>query len=328
MQDAKARSSISGLNSLRAFAFLAIFLFHSFKSFSYGYLGVDSFFVLSSFLLTYLAFQEIENKGSFSAKNFFIRRALRIFPLYFLVVIGLLLILPLLAKPMGWSIQMPKHPFSYFVFLSNFDKSDHLFALKFLWSIAVEEQFYILFLVFSLFFKKQFKIPIIFMLLSYVVYMFLSKDYALDTYSNLIPHFMNFLMGMGLGYIYFHKKNIQTLPIILFIFSLLLIIFLVVDSITIYFSVAMASCIYMTIQAFKRYEILHKQLFYITEFLGKYTYGLYVYSGIVLTFSSKFIAIENIYLSALINLTLTILLAILSYHIYEQWFIRLKKKYY
>ncbi|MEI6311168.1 MAG: acyltransferase [Bacteroidota bacterium] len=328
MQDAKARSSISGLNSLRAFAFLAIFLFHSFKSFSYGYLGVDFFFVLSSFLLTYLALKEINSTGSFSTKNFFIRRALRIFPLYYLVVIGLLLILPLLAKPIGWSLQMPEHPWTYFVFVSNFDKSDHLFALKFLWSIAVEEQFYIMFLVFSIFFKNYFRIPIIFMLLSYTVYMLLSKDYALDTYSNLIPHFMNFLMGMCLGYIHFYKKNIKTSPIILFIFSLLVIVFLVEDSFTIYFSVAMALVIYLSIHAFKKYEVLSNRIFFITEYLGKYSYGLYVYSGIILTFSGKFMSIENVYLSTLINLTLTILLAILSYHIYEQWFIRLKKKFY
>ena len=73
---------IAGLNTLRFLAFLSIFLFHTEISFDYGYLGVDFFFVLSSFLLTFLAYKELDDTNTFSKKNFFMRRVLRIFPLY------------------------------------------------------------------------------------------------------------------------------------------------------------------------------------------------------------------------------------------------------
>ena len=84
-------SQIQGLNSLRFFAFLSVFTLHTTTWFTYGGLGVDFFFILSSFLLTYLALNEIETTGRFSRKNFFIRRALRIYPLYFAVfaVVGM-----------------------------------------------------------------------------------------------------------------------------------------------------------------------------------------------------------------------------------------------
>ena len=92
------------LNSLRFLGFLGIFFGHIFFSqnleiinhnlyywiFSYGkilgFISLDSFFVLSSFLITWKALEEFHISGIFKFKHFLIRRSLRIWPLYFLIV--------------------------------------------------------------------------------------------------------------------------------------------------------------------------------------------------------------------------------------------------
>ncbi len=125
-------NKIAGLNTLRFLAFLSIFFFHTEVSFSYGYLGVDFFFVLSSLLLTFLAFKEIEETGRFSKKKFFVRRALRIFPLYFLVVISSFLLLPVIAAHFNQTLSLPENKTLYYLLLSNYEESDSIYYLKFL----------------------------------------------------------------------------------------------------------------------------------------------------------------------------------------------------
>jgi peptidoglycan/LPS O-acetylase OafA/YrhL len=88
-------NEFKGLNVIRFFCFLIVFLMHCnvltgniyidtilLKAYPRFHIGVSFFFILSAFLLTNLALQEISNK-KFSFKNFFIRRGLRIYPLYF-----------------------------------------------------------------------------------------------------------------------------------------------------------------------------------------------------------------------------------------------------
>jgi peptidoglycan/LPS O-acetylase OafA/YrhL len=98
------------LNSLRFIGFIGIFFGHVFFSnspeiinsklyatvFNYGkilgFISIDSFFVLSSFLITWKALEEIKFTNKFQFKNFLIRRSLRIWPLYFFIVfIGILI---------------------------------------------------------------------------------------------------------------------------------------------------------------------------------------------------------------------------------------------
>src|SRR5437773_11061572 len=102
------------LDGLRGVAIILVLLHHNFDfipNFSYGWIGVDLFFVLSGFLITEILIATREEKNYLP--KFYLRRALRIFPLYYLAIILFFLIVPHLSK---LAIQ-----FSYY--------SDHQFFL-------------------------------------------------------------------------------------------------------------------------------------------------------------------------------------------------------
>lgn len=105
-----------------------------------GWLGVQVFFALSGFLITGILVDTVGRPGYF--RSFYLRRSLRIFPLYY---VFLLLVLGL-ALTLGASATFAAPPWYYWVYLQNwftpFHDSPH--ALAHLWSLAVEEQFYLL----------------------------------------------------------------------------------------------------------------------------------------------------------------------------------------
>ena len=87
------------IDGLRALAIMPVVLFHAdFQNFNGGYVGVDIFFVISGYLIMSLILKEIENK-EFSLINFYERRARRILPVLFLII--------LLCMPFAWIILLP-----------------------------------------------------------------------------------------------------------------------------------------------------------------------------------------------------------------------------
>lgn len=144
------------IDGLRAFAVLPVILFHAgFEVFSGGFVGVDVFFVISGFLITNLLLTEMQT-GRFSITAFYERRARRILPALFFVALA--------CVPFAWT-WMPESDFREFsfslisvpTFVSNvqfwleagYFTSENK-PLLHTWSLAVEEQFYILFPVFLL----------------------------------------------------------------------------------------------------------------------------------------------------------------------------------
>jgi peptidoglycan/LPS O-acetylase OafA/YrhL len=171
------------LDGLRFIAFALVFLQHafysSFKQFENGNIvqksllssfflgggtGVQIFFVLSGFLITYLILQEIESLGALNVKNFYIRRTLRIWPLYYAVVIFSFLIYPYLKSLIGINSDLCSRPFYYFTFLANFDvihiaktcPGKDAMTQGIIWSVAIEEQFYLVWPLFFKFLPKKF----------------------------------------------------------------------------------------------------------------------------------------------------------------------------
>ncbi len=139
------------IDGLRAIAVLSVVLFHAFPGwFKGGYFGVDIFFVISGFLITGIIVKRLEN-GDFSFVDFYSRRIRRIFP-----ALGLVLAASMLF---GWLVLLPneykllgKHVaggagfilnFQLWQELGYFDTDSALKPLLHLWSLGVEEQFYI-----------------------------------------------------------------------------------------------------------------------------------------------------------------------------------------
>jgi peptidoglycan/LPS O-acetylase OafA/YrhL len=144
----KYRSDIDGL---RAVAVCSVLLFHGFPSwFSGGYVGVDIFFVISGYLITEILVREARS-GVFSIKRFYIRRARRIFPALLLVLLATLFASWLIMLPVEWR-NFGEQLGASAIFVSNvvlwreagyFDRSSDLKPLLHLWSLAVEEQYYL-----------------------------------------------------------------------------------------------------------------------------------------------------------------------------------------
>jgi peptidoglycan/LPS O-acetylase OafA/YrhL len=107
--------------------------------FSRGHVGVDFFFVLSGFLITTLLLREEAAKGRFSLRGFYWRRALRIIPIYFFVV-SLAAAYAILVN--GRTDQIAILPY-YYLFLSNFLVPEDIGFLAPTWSLAMEEQYYL-----------------------------------------------------------------------------------------------------------------------------------------------------------------------------------------
>ena len=149
----KYRPEIDGL---RALAVVPVILFHAgFNFFSGGYIGVDIFFVISGYLITTILIEDIEN-NRFSIVNFYERRARRILPALFFVIF--------LCIPFAWIWMLPNQIKDFAqsivavsLFASNiqfwresgyFDSEAYEKPLLHTWSLAVEEQYYILFPIF------------------------------------------------------------------------------------------------------------------------------------------------------------------------------------
>jgi peptidoglycan/LPS O-acetylase OafA/YrhL len=151
----KYRREIDGL---RALAVLPVILFHAgFQSFSGGYVGVDVFFVISGYLITSLIMSE-QLAGTFTLRSFYERRIRRVLPALFVVMLACL--------PFAWLWMLPsavkdfsKSLIAVAGFVSNilfwreggyFETPGALKPLFHTWSLAVEEQYYLLFPVFLL----------------------------------------------------------------------------------------------------------------------------------------------------------------------------------
>ena len=139
------------IDGLRAIAVLSVVAFHAFPNrFCGGFIGVDVFFVVSGFLISIIIFQNLD-RGTFSFTEFYSRRIKRIFPALILILIA--------SYVFGWFAllsdeykQLGKHIAGGAGFISNFilwkeigyfDNSAETKPLLHLWSLGIEEQFYI-----------------------------------------------------------------------------------------------------------------------------------------------------------------------------------------
>ena len=207
------------IDGLRAIAVLAVIGFHAFPAWIRGgFIGVDVFFVISGYLISTILFTSMD-RGSFRFSQFYIRRIRRIFPALIVVLLGCLVV--------GWlalfSVEymaLGKHVAGSAAFVSNFvlwneagyfDKAAATKPLLHIWSLGIEEQFYIIWPL-LLYLTWQRRAATLTLLLLLLVVSFtlnvhsIHADPAADFYSPL-TRFWELMAGAVLAYLSLYRKN-------------------------------------------------------------------------------------------------------------------------
>ena len=356
------------LNSLRFIGFIGIFFGHVFFSndieivnskiysnlYSYGkilgFISIDSFFVLSSFLITWKGLEEIKITKKFQFKNFLIRRSLRIWPLYFLVIL-LGFLIEFMKSYFTQDISSLPSIWSFILFILNFDiiknGYEFLFFMVFMWSISVEEQFYIFWaLVLKWFQNHLLKISLLIILIS-----LLFRIYFIDDSLNLNFHTLSALGNFGVGalaaiaafrnsFLVTKIRDFSKTQLVI-IYSLSLTTFIAMPLLQNYdLFIVIQRVLFSFIFAFIILEQTYCQqsIFKLSRvkyfnFFGKISYGLYCYHGIMITIVLKFSDYfsKSLFTSIFIFPTLifcgTLLFSHLSYKFFESKILKLKTKY-
>jgi len=370
----------NNLNGLRTIAFLMVFLQHAFFEwmaefdagsglygkflkliFQSGGLGVSAFFVLSGFLITYLLFQEIENSEKINVGYFYMRRLLRIWPLYYAVLIYGFVIYPYIKQIMHMPASAGSNVAYYISFLSNFDliakdrmlKSDPQMAVT--WSVAIEEQFYLIWpLLFSLVKKPYIKWVFISVIIGCQVFRFLNRTDDLVLYFHTFSVVSDLALGglgayyarysQGFKHFFIHLKRSYIL--LVYAMAFLWIIFgssippttmfdafgRFIDTLFFLFIILEQCFSVHSFYKFSNYKIISS--------LGKYTFGMYLIHMMALRFSgmisSKVFNLPISHLHAnlsytisrgIVSLIITVLISYLSFEYFEQIFLRLKHRF-
>ena len=320
-----------------------------------GVLGVNFFFVLSGFLITFLILFEIKHHKKFNLKKFLIRRTLRIWPLYFIIVLIGFVLFPFIFT----DYNTDHNPLNYIIFFANLDEiwngaNDSNNFLTAPWSVAVEEQFYFVWgvLLFSLSRLKILQLPtlIIILLLGSIIFRSLNfEDYRVIYYHtfSVMP---DILTGSLLAYFYFKKtfwiKKMKFLKkwkiILIYIIGFLVIIFktkifngpLIIAEryvIGLFFAFILLDQIHL------KYSFIKIGKIKLFNHLGGISYGLYMYHLVVLFLLHKLLIIliykmgGGYYFAACLYFILSILisyfLSLMSYKFIEKPFLDLKRKF-
>ena len=358
------------LDGLRFFAFLLVFLQHGFgkaitfvrsdysnlllRPFIAGEAGVSFFFVLSGFLITYLILTEISLNGQVDIISFYIRRALRIFPLYFLVVIWGTLVYSQLKTSFGFPDYIAfDNPLLYFIFLSNFDVINIIhkgimgaLSTNITWSVAVEEQFYLVWAsLFYLLKPNLYKYFFPFIIIGSLFFRFWYRDDSIILYFHTFSVISDMSVGGGCAYLAIQSSvfreffyNLKRKWIVL-IYVLGLIVFwfehqLFTEELkrfvpTIFYAFIILEQNYSSNSFFKMKNFKN------ISSLGKYTYGLYLLHPIAIHFcdiTARLLKINTetfmrSLLQGLIAFFLSIVLSYYCYHFIEKKFLKLKNKF-
>ncbi len=349
------------LDSIRGMSFIAIFLFHSLRiRFTAGSfieflfnslpLAIDVFFILSSFLLTYLALNEYKKRGNFSFKNYFTRRVLRIWPLYYFILTIAFIIFPFLAKLFHYNMTLPA-PLYYIFFIANFYTADHVFFLKLLWTISVEEQFYLLWGFCLRFFYRNMSVIITLLFLISISFSIFSIVNGIKFYFNTITYLFDFASGaLGALLVFKNQSIVKNVRKLNAAGTFMLYTYLTFHFTLFYFlnkttfgvnndlvSLAGRYLFILYIALFIMEQMVHEKrtrFFERNSFLiytGKISYGLYCFHGITILMINLLLLHFKINIPNIIVVALYFIanygVASISYFYLEAPFLRLKAKW-
>ena len=317
-----------------------------------GFLGLDYFFVLSSFLLTWLALSEWQKTGTFRPGLFMVRRGLRLWPLYFLLVLGTYAGVGLYGERLGISALPPLEVF--LLFISNLWITAHgqnfLFLLVFFWSIAVEEQFYVFWAFVLRFWHTQLLAVSVLMIAVSVIFRAMNLHDEPTLFFHTLSYLGNFGIGAITARIAFDKgillQKIELLPkSVIFLIYLLLAVLTIgyfrwfQSPVMIVFEKLIFGLFFAFLileQSYSRHSLVKLGRFKTISTLGQLSLGLYCFHGVVLTVVMPYLktagwSVENwqvFLLNPLLIFVLTLLIAQLSYSFFEQPIHRLRRHFY
>ncbi len=307
-----------------------------------GGFGVDLFFLISGFLITYLLIVEKSTIGKINIWKFYTRRILRIWPAYFL----LLAFAPIAVKLAN--ANQPDYVPNLF-FYNNF----HAISIKLwqypfahLWSICVEEHFYLIWPIIVLFVpSKKIKLTILLMIIGSILFRcFLYFSHAefwsfyLNTFARIDVLLIGALFAVHYkeqGFNLFLSKSMRVA-----IYSLL-ILFYITDSIYTYnslFDVTLKKYFYVLVSGFAMCNFifnpnpLFKNPFErLLNYLGKISFSIYLFSNvlipiIVVKCMYKW-GVDNFYLFIFLNILFSILVSIIVFELVEKQVLKLKGRF-
>jgi peptidoglycan/LPS O-acetylase OafA/YrhL len=207
------------IDGLRAIAVLLVVVHHAFPQIlPSGFIGVDLFFVISGFLISTIIFQNLEN-GTFSFLDFYVRRIKRIFPALILILVSCLVYGWFSLLPADYK-QLGKHTLAGATFLSNFafwyesgyfDGDSALKPLLHLWSLGIEEQYYIFWpLIAWLAWNRNInllKLCLALLVLSFATNLYLVRSDLVSAFFSPASRFWELLIGSALAYTSLHRQS-------------------------------------------------------------------------------------------------------------------------
>lgn len=359
----KNRNHYPALDGLRGVAILLVVFLHNFgfmNYFFFGWLGVDLFFVLSGFLITEILLNTVGKPGFL--KNFYMRRILRIFPLFYLALVICLLILPNIKSLHLNTDYYTGNQVWLWTYLQNwlyvFKEPYGDKILLHTWSLAVEEQFYMFWPLLVLLLKKPRYLltAMLFILVSVCVARFVIWNYQVEDLAYSSLYTFTRIDGLCIGSIVALLQKINTG--FLKKYTALIVLLMAGINFAFYFINNMQGFTlpYLAFAGYTTFAVLFGILVYeavigesklirilldnkVLKFFGRISYGLYVWHWPVyillfdycrnkITAGNFFSSIQPAELISAIFVTLVaILVSLLSYHYFEKPFLKLKSKY-
>jgi peptidoglycan/LPS O-acetylase OafA/YrhL len=351
------------LDSLRFFAFLLVLIHHapyvkSIKIWNvtskYGWMGVDLFLCLSAFLFARLLYVEYQEKGDVNVGYFYLRRALRIWPLYFSFFAAMLI---LSVQQDGWNPNILRRSIGMLTFTDNIFSAFLNYNLAFwfsshLWTISYEEQFYLVIPWVLRKFYQLNKFTVTMILLGAIligtttraIYIYNQVAHP-DIWVLPITHFESIFGGLMVGLGLF-DKSLRKIPgwFILMIGGLALYqVTLLPNLETIQWKLMLTYPFVGIGTSLILFAVINKKLWGLSTlfknkllgYLGKISYGLYVYHvmclWIVTKITEMFISPERLLVYPatvlLLALVMTIMVSTISYQFLERPFLKLKEKF-
>jgi len=318
------------IQTLRAFCVLSVFLYHTnLEIFSYGYLGVDIFFLISGYVISKRIFEDYKKTNKINLYKFYSKRIKRIIPNLFFIVVFTYIFYLIFGPP---DLSLFKETIFALLGVSNLyylnnsrDYFNNVFEdpLGHTWSLGIEEQFYIIFPVLLFFFinKKNDHVNLIILLFALFIISIFFFSYNFKDNPTLSfyfsPHrFWEFLFGT---FFYFYKDKINSNKFV-FYFCNLLLFFLIFGN----QNIKLGPFLNIIILLLSGHIIILYKKNIIFEnnklvYLGNISYSFYLWHLPVLFFSDLYIT-SQFNIDLFFSFFLTLILSIFTYKFIEQKF--------